>query len=215
VDALILGTVIPKFQKVSLTAKVITTDTAEIVGAAKAEFKMDATAQQLLAKPSTETTPQVGSGGSKQEAAKVVKAFGNVRVELSPLQVVNGNQFMLTMTFTNQNPDKSIWVAISYSLGGTYLKGTITDAEGDEFVGTSDYLSGVEYAWDNGGFTRATQIRPASAITATAKFFSRAGRRAAPGTCRLQLEILSANYFHPGSLNPATVNNLVTKIEAQ
>src|SRR5882724_5371902 len=51
VDALILGTIIPKRQNISLTAKIITTDTAEIVGAARAEFKSDDTVQQFLSHP--------------------------------------------------------------------------------------------------------------------------------------------------------------------
>jgi len=38
---------------VSLTAKIITTDTAEVVGAARAEFTVDETVQQLESKPNT------------------------------------------------------------------------------------------------------------------------------------------------------------------
>jgi curli biogenesis system outer membrane secretion channel CsgG len=54
VDALILGTIIPKgTHTVSLTAKIITTDTAEVIGAARAEFKADDTVQQLESKPVT------------------------------------------------------------------------------------------------------------------------------------------------------------------
>ena len=41
VDALILGTIIPRGQNVAITAKIIATDTAEIVGGAKTEFKAD------------------------------------------------------------------------------------------------------------------------------------------------------------------------------
>src|SRR6185437_6709333 len=48
VDAIILGTVTPKKQNVAVTAKIITTDTAEIVGAAKVEFKTDDSVQQLI-----------------------------------------------------------------------------------------------------------------------------------------------------------------------
>src|ERR1700744_2481880 len=51
VDALILGTITPKDRSVSLTAKIITTDTAEIVGATRTEFKKDDTIQELMAKP--------------------------------------------------------------------------------------------------------------------------------------------------------------------
>src|SRR5581483_11139917 len=48
VDALIMGTIIPKSTTiVALNAKIITTDTAEIVGAARGEFKVDTMVQQL------------------------------------------------------------------------------------------------------------------------------------------------------------------------
>ncbi|MEI9961037.1 MAG: FlgO family outer membrane protein [Limisphaerales bacterium] len=54
VDALVLGTIIPKGTNISLTAKIITTETAEIVGAAKAVFKVDETVQHLAATAHTE-----------------------------------------------------------------------------------------------------------------------------------------------------------------
>src|ERR1039457_3312642 len=58
VDALILGTIIPKgTNSVSLNAKIITTDTAEIIGAARAEFKVDTTVQQLTSKPAKAEAP--------------------------------------------------------------------------------------------------------------------------------------------------------------
>ena len=89
VDALILGTIIPKGQNTSINAKIITTDTAEIVGAARAEFKVDNTVQQLASKPATESNAGGNSVDLNNDVAKVVKSFGDLRVELLSLQIVS------------------------------------------------------------------------------------------------------------------------------
>jgi TolB-like protein len=215
VDALILGTIVPKGQKISLTAKIITTDTAEIVGAAKAEFKEDDTAKQLLSRTATEVKAGDSSSDSKEDHPKVVKSFGDLRVELEPLSIVNGNEYLLTMSFANQNPKNSIWLAISYSFGGQYLIATVTDPGGNEFVSTDGTLSGVEYAWHHPVITRATEIKSKESITATTKFVSRNQRKAAPGTCRLQMELLLSHNFRDQSGGTSTVQNLITKIVAE
>jgi curli biogenesis system outer membrane secretion channel CsgG len=76
VDVLILGTIIPKNNHVSLTAKIITTDTAEIIGAARADFKSDETVKALMEKPSTENQT-VFSQPKKSIASK---QFGNLNI---------------------------------------------------------------------------------------------------------------------------------------
>jgi hypothetical protein len=215
VDALILGTIIPMGQKINLTAKIITTDTAEIVGAAKAQFKEDDTVKQLLSRTATDAKTGDSSSDSKEEHSKVTKSFGDLRVELEPLSIVDGNEYLLTMSLSNQNAKNSIWVAISYNFGGTYLIATVTDPGGNEFVGTEKNLSGVEYAWNKPSIERATEIKPKDSITATTKFVSRNQRKAAPGTCRLQMELLLSHNFRDQSGGTSTVQNLITKIVAE
>src|SRR5882672_4870197 len=49
VDALVLGTMVSRVgNTMNVTAKIITVDTAEIVGAVRAEFKSDAEVQKLV-----------------------------------------------------------------------------------------------------------------------------------------------------------------------
>ena len=234
VDALILGTIIPKSQKITLTAKIITTDTAEIVGAAKAEFKEDDTAQKLLSRTATETKVGDSSSDSKEDRAKVVKTFGDLRVELQSLKIVNHNEYLLTMTLTNQNSKKSIWVALNETPGGYGAKGHITDSSGYECPIVNDGLSGIEHAAqfvDYGNqspvfinaprvqsihhrFQPSLEIKPSDSSIATVKFNSTAGKQPEPGLCTLQLEILLGHDFIPGG-GVVSVQNLVTKLAAE
>ena len=225
VDVLIIGNIIPKGQTISLTAKIIATDTAEIVGAGKSEFKTNDTIQQLLSRPTTENTT-AGSAGDlnndvlKNDVPKVVKSFGDLRVELQTLQIVNNGRFQLTMTLTNQNPSKSIWVALN-SADGISPKGSLTDAGGFQFVMDRVGLTGIQsasygpYGNQQGGFSPALEISPRDSISATVKFTPFDGaRQAMPGVCNLQIEFLLGHDF---GTTRATVkaNNLVSKIEAK
>jgi hypothetical protein len=219
VDALIIGNIIPRDSNVDLTVKIITTDTAEIVGAAKARFKSDASAQQFLANPVAESKSGDNAAGPRDLPA-IVKSFGDLRVELQSLHIVSGNpyngsrsEFMLTMQLSSQNPGRSIWVALNTDLGSA-LKGSITDPNGNQFESDWSRVSGIAYAaYQHGGFFQATEIPPNGSTEATVKFVSRGGISAAPGTCRLQMELLMGHEFVNG-FGSATVQNLVTKIEA-
>jgi len=218
VDALILGTIIPKGQNTSINAKIITTDTAEIVGAGRAEFTTDNTVQQLAAKPATESNAVDNAKDLNDDKAKVVKKFDDLRVELQSLHVVNG-RFQLTMTLINQNQKKSIWVALN-SNGGITPKGSITDSGGFQFLADRAGLSGIPYAsygpygYQQGGFSPAMEIKPGDSISATVAFTPFDGtRRAAPGICNVQVEFLLGHNFGGGSPSVG-LNNLVCKIEA-
>jgi hypothetical protein len=117
------------------------------------------------------------------------------------------------MTLTNQNPKRSIWVALSTDMGSN-IKGAVTDAGGSEFRGEWDTVSGIAFAaYQNGGFFRATEIRPHDSTIATVKFGSYFNRQISPGNCRLQLEFLVGHDFN-GSFGAATEENLVTQIPA-
>ena len=120
---------------------------------------------------------------------------------------------MLTLQLTNKNPRKSLWVALNTDLG-LALEGVITDPDGNEFGSDWSRVSGVAYAaYQHGGFFQATELSPNDSTVATVKFVSHAGISAAPGTCRLQMELLVGHQFVNG-FGSATLQNLVTKIEA-
>lgn len=213
VDALILGTVVARGQKVSVTAKIITTDTAEIVGAAKAEFASDDSIQKLLTKP-TETPKAANTEDAeeKDDKVKVSKTLGDLRVDVKSL-VVAQRDYLMTLELVNLNPKKSLWVAINTDIG-TNVKGSIIDESGRTFVTDFREVSGVTTAAEqHGGFFRATEIPRTDALPVTIRFFSRMGGAATAGTCRLQMEFLTG-YNFDGNFGAAKVNNFVAKIKA-
>ncbi len=218
VDALIIGNIIPIGTNITLTVKIITTETAEVVGAAKAKFKSDETVRQFLSQPAQANGMTGGGGTLTSDEPKSVKKFGDLRVELPPLQIVNGSQYLLTMTLTNQNPKRSIWVALSLETM-FQMKGRITDPAGNEFQADRMSVSGIQlnsyqqYAYPGAGFSPATEIPAGESISATVKFGSPNVREAKPGACRLQLEFLLSNNAR-ANLTADSVHNLVCNINA-
>lgn len=222
VDALILGTIIPKgTNSVSLSAKIITTDTAEIVGAARAEFKADNTVQQLVSKPNSSTGPASTSGLLQDDKAKVVKSFGDLRVEVQSLKVVNGNEFLLSMNLVNQNTNKNIFVAANADMMNV-PNAVVRNENGSEFfsgpydrgisgIPSTMYMNG---GYNGAGFSKATEIRPGDSIPAAIKFASRANKSATPGPCTIQLEFIVSHDFDNG-FGHGTVNTLAAKIAAE
>ena len=149
----------------------------------------------------------------------MVKSFGDLHVELLSLQVVNGNQYLLTMSIANPSQKSSLWVGLSCDMGNN-LKAKLTDANGFEFVSDWSCVSGIDYTffaqygYQGAGFYKATEIRPNDSITATVKFISRVNRTASAGQCSLQMEFLSGHDFS-GGFGHCTAQNLVCNIEAE
>jgi len=225
VDAIILGTFTPKEQNITLTTKIITTDTAEIIGAAKATFKNDSIVKRLQSTPATGSSILSGAGGApdlSDDKPKVVKTFGNLRVELQSLKIINGGQYFLTMNLVNQSKSRSIWVALSTSHLGSSMT-SLLDPNGNQFGRSS--TTGISYARVHvqstyGGamqeyFNPATEIQPGNSASATLAFSSPEDRSASPGVCTLQLEFFLGDDFVSGSAKHTTTPNLVTKFEAK
>lgn len=210
VDTLIIGTIVPLNGNIQLTAKIITTDTAEIIGAARALVQTNETVQQLLAAPAD---PNAGTPGLSSKApSKVSKTFDNLRVDVKSVSIVNGKTFKVGLELVNLNPKKSIWVALSTDNVGN-IKGSLSDSNDQEFQSDHREVSGVKTDLHQyGGFFRATEIKAKESISTSIKFFSRMGNTPAPGLCQLQLEILLAANFS-GSPVPATAHSLSAKID--
>jgi curli biogenesis system outer membrane secretion channel CsgG len=220
VDALILGTIIPKgTNTVSLTAKIITTDTAEIIGAARAEFKADATVQQLVSKPVARSNTGGDSGQQQDENAQVVKSFGDLRVELQPLKIVNGSKYLATFTLTNQSTNRSIWVALNAESSAL-----VTDSQGSEYLPVKGTMSGVsvgklvpslyQYSAPN-QFYPATELTPNNSTTVTLRFASRhINNTAIAGPCNFQIEFLLGREFSNNRAVDVSLPNFATKIDA-
>jgi TolB-like protein len=221
VDAIILGTIAPKDQNINLTAKIITTDTAEIIGAAKASFRVDSTVQQLQSTAAKDNNVLTGAGGAadvSDDKPRVVKKFGDFQVELLSLKIINGGQYLLTMNLTNRSASKSLWFALKNSSMTSLL-----DPKGNQFgtssaAGISYAQVHVQYAYSGAMqeyFNPATEIQPGDSTTATMTFGSSEGRSASPGVCTLQLQFFLGDDFISGSAKHTSTPNLVAKFEAK
>ncbi|HZR17347.1 MAG TPA: FlgO family outer membrane protein [Verrucomicrobiae bacterium] len=198
VDALIMGTIIPKSTTiVALNAKIITTDTAEIVGAARGEFKVDTMVQQLVSNP--EPKPNPGSGGDKDssDSPGVTKTFGDLRVELKTLRIVNMNAVQLTVSLSNGNPSKSLWVGLATDVLGNPTC-VATSPDGIECrsypAGILGIVRGSAFGYGaQTGFTPASEIPAGQSIPATIKFVPPPGAPISTGTWTVQLELLQSH----------------------
>ncbi len=183
VDALVIGNIIPIGCNINLTVKVITTETAEVVGAAKAKFKADETVQQFLSQPA----PANDLAGVTTPPPP--KQFGDLEARVDSLNVTpgDGRYGYATMTFVISNTSKSTiyGVAINPDFYRTF---NLSDARGNIFRATE--VTGINTLIPN--FRgELTDISPKSAITIVAK--SQVGWRGEAGEFRpyhFQTEVL-------------------------
>src|ERR1017187_9355966 len=102
VDALVIGNIIPIGTNINLTVKIITTETAEVVGAAKAKFKTDETVQQFLHQPAQTSE---ASGAGQPQLSPPEKPFGDMQARVESLNLNLGDAIYgyatLTIIITN------------------------------------------------------------------------------------------------------------------
>ena len=162
VDAIVLGTIIPKGATVSLTAKIITTEKAEVAGAARAEFKSDETVQQLLAHP---TAPADIAGSS----VPISKPLGDLLVigESVKFNLSDPGGFYgltrLTFVITNTSSSKTIGVGFE---GNRDQDFHLSNSRGDEF--SNNEIAGVGFVNRSGDgpyYGQFTDIPPRNWIT--------------------------------------------------
>jgi TolB-like protein len=193
VDALVLGTIIPKGQNVSLNAKIITTDTAEIIGAARAEFKSDDTVQQLAAKP---VKPEDPAGASQPESTGISQQFGNLNVIIDRLRVVDYKFIEIDLTLQNTGNKNSIAVAFLHDVcyvQPCFLDSTLVAGDGTQYVSHDSGLRGIAATrWSP---KPLTEIDPGGQIKASMLFEPRGTISDSVTTFTLQAElVVNHNY---------------------
>lgn len=206
VDALILGSIVPKPQNVMVIAKIITTDTAEVVGAARAEFRADTNVRQLMSTLATNTNEPSDTADEPVKPArkysKYSKSIGTLLFTFESLRIVNGQEYSLTMSITNKSRNKTICTMLKEDGAGGSLTASLTDPEGYEFHAPTHDTSGLgcgyfmQFLGTQGQFSR---IDPGTASTGTIKFSVR-GRSATPGKCRIQVGVFLADLDGYGKL---------------
>ena len=173
VDVLVLGTIIPKGTKtVSLTAKIVTTDTAEVIGAARAEFINDETVQGLMA---IVVQAEAANDDGKDTSAKAPKRriFGDLEVKSTSVRYLSGDNMSgvvgITMVITNTSASLTYGAAFARHVLSSDMH--LTNDRGDQFDVIR--LNGIELR-DKYSFNgRLTDIPQNSSITVTAQGISR------------------------------------------
>jgi TolB-like protein len=179
VDAIVLGNITVLKDEIAITSKIIATDTAEIVGAARAKISKSKDIASLLGTPSTveSTAPVVEV--SQKPAPKPVPAptealekdsqkIGDLVLKLQSLKMTHGSSSAdFTAVFSLQNVSSTKSLGVGMHLNGYPLARVYND-KGDEFQ-PFEQATGLECS-NTGGNHSMTEIGPGETIRCTLKF---------------------------------------------
>lgn len=200
VDAMLFGTIVSIGTNTVATVKIITTDTAEVVGGGKAKFQQDSNIQQLVAKPakaddvtaakadatSSSTTDAPPAPIKPRIITPDMKPFGDLQVNVESLRISNSGNYgnaKLTLIITNTSPTDTYGVAFNSDL---LHNASLSNDRSDEFQVLE--ASGVEtgYTSDyNHSFSGSfTDIPPNTSITVVTKSQILWNGRGKPGDYR-------------------------------
>lgn len=173
VDAIILGKVTLLKDEVNITAKIIATDTAETVGAARGRVPMGKEIEHLLASArtssaSTHTNPPQPPSPPKNTISEDAKEIAGLSIKVESLKA-GENRYSLLATFIFQNTSTNTLgcalLADQELFANVITK--IVDKEGREFTLPYDNLAGIACFREK---VQLTQIDPNGAINVTAKY---------------------------------------------
>ena len=128
---MIFGTLVPVGENMSVAVKVITTESAEVVGGAKAKFKLDDSVKKLL-------TQSVKAEEAKAEAKKPVlppsaKPFGDLEASITALRLNRGDNYYGSISFTAIITNTSATDSYGIALKGQQDKISLSNSRGEEF----------------------------------------------------------------------------------
>lgn len=188
VDALVIGNIIPVGTNINLTVKIITTETAEVVGAAKAKFKTDDTVQQFMSKAAQ---PSDFSDANRQDSSGISKEFSNLRVVVNKLRQLKDGYYSISLTFQNKSAQNPIAVGM-YCDRSSHLRSSLVAGDGTQLELANSGLIGIGLIHTNP--QRLTSIDPGGERKASITFVSREVSRTVT-TFTFQSEIvINQNY---------------------
>lgn len=129
VDAIITGSVTPLENSIRMTTKVIATDTANVIGAAKCDIAKTRAIEELLSRGID--TGQVSSSTESYIPSSQSKKVGPIVVTIKKIIVSPEEQVRVILDFNNQT-DKSLSIIEDHFGNGNYPK--LTDENGNVFV---------------------------------------------------------------------------------
>ena len=120
-DALILGNITILKEQVKITAKVIATDTAEIVGASQAQIQKTKDIEELLKRGISAPIENVTGAANnqiKQTSKKISQRFDDLEVEITACRFSRDKTVVVDMALKNLNEEHPIRVSLNALVQG-------------------------------------------------------------------------------------------------
>lgn len=133
VDAIITGSVTPLENSIRVTAKVIATDTANVIGAAKCDIAKTRAIEELLTRE-IDTSQPAGSSYVPSISPKT-KKVGDLIITMKGVIVASANDIRVILDIFNESDD-------TFEAAG-YSSSELNDEKGNRFSG--GMISGIPY----------------------------------------------------------------------
>lgn len=185
VDALILGTIVPMTPNIKLTAKIIATDTADIVGAGQCTFKADENVQGLLTRKVPESHPEQKTADGKPAAPKIMQQFGDLSVTYESHMAMQNATVLVNLVFSNSSSTKTIAVGLFYDRS---LVATLVGGDGSRFTTEPSGLTGIKSIGSDPADLIA--IEPLKELKTAISFYSPGNSPKTLTAYRLQAEVV-------------------------
>jgi TolB-like protein len=147
VDAIVLGNVTPLEDQVAIVVKMIATDTAEILGAARGRITKSKEIEQLLGRgiDTKEGTPKGNSLEKERDKDYEGKAkfqkFDNLSVDLDSFRILQDGTILVTVVMSN-TATASIQVGLNATIQNLLIS-KLLDGEGYEWRAGSGSATGI------------------------------------------------------------------------
>ncbi|MDR3459420.1 MAG: FlgO family outer membrane protein [Verrucomicrobiae bacterium] len=218
VDAMLFGTITPVGKNINVTVKVISVETAEVVGGAKAKFDTDDTVQQMLSQ-AAKVDDAANTGEAAQPTAPKPKPFGDLNIKIDSFQLDTGDDYSGAVNFslviTNTSATDTYGVAMKAQYAGMpWPDLSLRNSRGDEFQ--TGHMPGIECVTEMSGggvMGKLTEVLPSSSIVITGN--SKVSWNGKPGDYRpyrLQVEVFFGVQSQ-GRYNDIKKRNLVLDIK--
>jgi hypothetical protein len=207
VDAIVTGTITPLKDEIRFTAKVISTETADILGAAKGRFPKSAELAQMLevklpviktnelqpVKPPEVTIKPTNAPPPKPPIPDNSQKIDDLLLQIESMKLV-GDQYnanlVTTAVFKNTSSTKTLGIGM-FSRSNREMESVVRNDMGDEFALFASSMSGLPWASSE---QYLTEIKPGGTLVATLKYYiSWKDKNGNFGPYRLQATILAGD----------------------
>lgn len=199
VDAIVLGTVTLLQDEVAVTVKIIATDTAEIVGAAKARIPKGKEVEQIPGGVITGNGAATAREKPKaQDSRAISQKFGDLSIVFESLRALDNQTILVNLIFQNKSDKNAIGVGVyceAVTTRSAYgdaipilLRSTLLGSDGLQFESDGNNLVGIRPIRSNA--KDLIEIPPGEEIKTAFKYRTRDRFSAVSPSFRLQAEIV-------------------------